>query len=79
MVHSLVANGLGYSILNFQTATHSSCDSKPLAYIDIKEHYPELQIVLAWLKQSRLTRRARTFVEAAQVYVSATPYTRLRN
>ncbi len=74
MIRSLVANGLGYSILNFQPVMHATYDGKHLAYLRIKEHYPGLQVVIAWLKQSRTTARARAFIDAAQAYVATTSY-----
>lgn len=78
MIHSLVANGQGYSILNFQPGAHYNYDNKPLAYVGIKEHYPSLQVVMAWLAQSRLTRRARLFIAAAKAYIATTPYATLQ-
>src|SRR5699024_8123244 len=48
MVRSLVANGLGYSILNFRPTKRSDYDGKSLVYIDIEGTSHSLDVVLAW-------------------------------
>lgn len=68
MVRSLVANGFGYSILNFQATVRTDNDGMPLAYLRIKENFPSLDVLLAWPRGVHLTRRARNFIEIAQAY-----------
>lgn len=69
MVRSLVANGLGYSILNFRPRVRTDYDGKPLAHVEIKESYPGLQLLVAWRSGIRLTARARAFIETAQLHM----------
>src|SRR5699024_7437343 len=55
MVRSLVANGLGYSVLNFRPKIRLDYDGEPLAYVEIEESFPGLELVLAWRAGMRLT------------------------
>jgi DNA-binding transcriptional LysR family regulator len=71
MVRSLVANGLGYSILNFRPARRSDYDGKLLAYVDIEDTDHSLEVVLSWRKGVRLTERARAFIEVAQKHLGS--------
>src|SRR5699024_6886180 len=71
MVRSLVANGHGYSILNFRPTVRAAYDGKELAYIDLKGGVSGLALVLAWHVWMRLSARAQAFIEVAQAYVEA--------
>lgn len=69
MVRSLVANELGYSVLNFRPKVRLDYDGRPLAHVEIEESYPGLDLVLAWRAGVRLTARARAFMETAQAHL----------
>lgn len=71
MVRSLVANGLGYSVLNFRPKVRSDYDGKPLAHVEIAESFRGLELLLAWRAGTRLTARARAFIETAQDHVGS--------
>lgn len=69
MVRSLVANNLGFSVLNFRPRVRADYDGKPLAYVEIEESYSGLELVLAWRRGVRLTTRARAFIDVAKAHV----------
>lgn len=71
MIRSLVANGLGYSILNFRPTRRSDYDGKLLAYVDIEDTDHSLDVVVSWRKGVRLTERARAFIDVAQRHLDA--------
>jgi len=61
MIRSMVANGFGYSILNLQPANSRDYDENELLSIGIEEQPKALSLVVATLKEGRLTERARIF------------------
>lgn len=66
MVRTLVARGVGYSVLNFRPNVRADYHGKPLAYVDIEEGYSGLEVVLAWRAGTRLTARAQAFIDVAR-------------
>ncbi|MCZ0991710.1 LysR family transcriptional regulator [Streptomyces diastatochromogenes] len=62
-VRSLVARGLGYSLLIQQPAPAVSYEGLPLAACTIREDVPEMPVLLAWPARAKLTRRAKAFAE----------------
>lgn len=73
VVRSLVARGLGYSILIQRWPIDISHEGLPLASRDILDSPPERHVVLAWVEGSRLTRRATALVEFCRQAFSAHP------
>lgn len=69
MVRSMVANDLGYSVLNFRPRVRSDYDGKPLVYVDLKDGCAGLELVLAWRTGVRLTTRARAFINVAKAHL----------
>lgn len=66
LVRSLVARGLGYSILTQHTTIDTSYEDKPLVKRPIKEAPRNLSVVIAYLADAQLTRRATAFIEQCQ-------------
>ncbi|MFD7999517.1 LysR family transcriptional regulator [Streptomyces mirabilis] len=62
-VRSLVARGLGYSLLIQQPASDVSYEGLPLAQCAIREDVPEMPVLLAWAARAKLTRRAKAFAD----------------
>lgn len=69
MVRSLVANNLGFSLLNFRPRVRADYDGKPLVHVEIQESYSGLELVVAWRRGVRLTARSRAFIEVAKAHV----------
>jgi len=63
LLESLVARGLGYSILNQRPARLVSADGVPFAALPFEEPLPALRIVLLYPRGTRLTRKAEAFAE----------------
>lgn len=62
LLHSLVANGLGYSIVNQRPAQLVSPDGVPFVARPFQEPLPALRVVLVYPDRLQLTRRAAAFV-----------------
>ena len=58
---SLVARGLGYSILTQQTVVHESYEGLGLVALPLEDELPELNIVVLQLRSGHSTRRAEAF------------------
>ncbi|WP_179427035.1 LysR family transcriptional regulator [Spelaeicoccus albus] len=63
LVRSLVARGLGYSILTQHTETGVSYENRPFVTRPVKDASIGLAVVAAHLAGARLTRRASAFIE----------------
>jgi DNA-binding transcriptional LysR family regulator len=78
LVHSLVASGLGYSILNQTPVQHVSPDGVPFVALPFREPLPSLRVVLVYPNRLELTARAAAFVAACRkaapvVFASRSP------
>ena len=63
VVRSLVARGIGYSILVQQWPIDISYEGRPVAARPIEDPTAEREVVLAWLSDTRLTRRSRALID----------------
>jgi DNA-binding transcriptional LysR family regulator len=63
LLESLVARGVGYSILNQRPAQLVSVDGVEFAAVPFREQLPSLRIVLLYPNGTRLTRKAEAFAE----------------
>jgi DNA-binding transcriptional LysR family regulator len=66
LVHSLVAAGIGYSILNQRPAQLVSPDGVPFVARSFREPLPPLQVVLVYPNRLKLTARAAAFAETCR-------------
>jgi DNA-binding transcriptional LysR family regulator len=64
-VRAMVANGHGWSVLNQRPASNTTYDGAEVATLEIKDHLEPLEIVLASMRGSRLTRRAQAFIRSS--------------
>lgn len=62
MVRSLVANGLGYSLLNAPLRNDKSLDGKPIRRLALNDEIPPLKVGIVTLHKQRSSRVAREFV-----------------
>lgn len=75
LVRSLVARGLGYSILTQQTEIAVSYENRGFVMRPIRDVPRGLNVVAAYPTGARLTRRASAFIEqCVQILSSRTPY-----
>ncbi|MEV0829346.1 LysR family transcriptional regulator [Nonomuraea rubra] len=65
-VRALVANGLGWSVLNQRPASPTTYDGKEVAELEILDPLEPLDVVLASMRGVRLTRRAQAFIRSAR-------------
>ena len=63
MVRALVANGLGYSLLNAPLSNDKSLDGKPIRRLALTNDLTPLNVGLVTLRGHRLTRVAREFLD----------------
>src|SRR5581483_4490418 len=68
MVRGLVANGHGVALLNLRLHDHRSYDGKPLVSLPLVEPAPPLGIVLARVRDARLSRVAEAFADCARSF-----------
>ncbi|MFI6284866.1 LysR family transcriptional regulator [Streptomyces sp. NPDC051018] len=72
-VRSLVARGLGYSLLIQRPASGVSHEGKPLAECPIREQVPDMPVLLAWPARAKLTRRAAALADFCRRTLPAGP------
>lgn len=72
-VRSLVARGLGYSLLIQQPASGVSYEGLPLAHCPIREDVPRMPVLLARPARAKLTRRAGAFADFCHRTLGAGP------
>jgi DNA-binding transcriptional LysR family regulator len=65
LTRSLVARGLGYSVIVQRPATDCSYEGLPLAALDIDPAVPDVGVRMVWPKGVRLTDRAQALVTFA--------------
>lgn len=65
-LRSMVASGMGYSILNQQPAFDTTYAGPRAIALEIADEVPSLRLVIAQLRQTRPTARSRAFVEIVQ-------------
>jgi DNA-binding transcriptional LysR family regulator len=71
LLHSLVARGLGYAILNQRPAQLVSPDGVPFVTRPFKEALPALRVVVVYPDRRGLTHRAAAFVASCRVHAAA--------
>ncbi|MFC0581851.1 LysR family transcriptional regulator [Micrococcoides hystricis] len=62
MVRSLVARGLGYSLLSQRTASQASYEGLEYATAELAESFDGLDIDVVYISRLKLTRRVRAFI-----------------
>ena len=77
-VRSLVAHGHGYALLNQRPARDETYDGRKVVPLDLSDDLPPLEIVLAWMRGTRLTRRAQTFIQLSRELYAARTKRRAR-
>jgi DNA-binding transcriptional LysR family regulator len=65
LIRSLVARGLGYSLVAQRPESRLSYEGKALATLPIEPHPPTYRATIGWASGRSPSRLARTFVEAA--------------
>lgn len=63
-VRSYVACGLGYAVLNQQPRDQATYLGPPAVPLALRDELPPLDIVIAWMGGTRLTKRAQVFLTA---------------
>ena len=71
MVRAMVANGHGYALLNQRPAHDTTYDGRSVVSLELRDELPPLEIVLAWMRGVRLTRRAQSFVVLTREYYAS--------
>lgn len=71
LLHALVANGLGYSIVNQRPATLVASDGMPFVARPFAEPLPALSVVLVYPDRLELTGRAAVFVAGCRAQAAA--------
>lgn len=64
-VRALVAHGHGYALLNQRPHEETTYDGKRAVVLELRDKFPPLEIVVAWMRGIRLTRRAQAFLTLA--------------
>lgn len=73
-VRAYVAHGLGYAVLNQKPQDDSTYLGRRAVPLDLRDDLPPLDIVIAWMRGVRLTKRAQVFIaESGRRFVSAAP------
>ena len=72
MVRCLVAQQHGYSILNLVPHTNATYDNGRVAIVEMAGRQEPLEIVLAQVKNLKLTRRAQVFADLCKNYFAST-------
>jgi DNA-binding transcriptional LysR family regulator len=72
-VRSLVARGLGYSLLIQRPTSGVSHEGVPLAECEIREEVADMPVLLAWPTRAKLTRRAKAFADFCHRTLAAGP------
>jgi len=72
-VRSLVARGLGYSLLIQRPTSHVSYEGLPLAECEVEECVPDMPVLVAWPARAKLTRRARAFTDYCRHNLTSGP------
>ncbi|MDE0242368.1 MAG: LysR family transcriptional regulator [bacterium] len=70
MVHAMVANGIGYGLLNVPGRHTWSPDGKPLRYVPIKDEARPMQLGLATMRADRKSRILSAFEEHCRKMVA---------
>jgi DNA-binding transcriptional LysR family regulator len=73
MVRGLVGRGLGYSVLATKPASNLTYDGNEVVTVPLSDSLPSSVLVLAWLRQSRLTNPAQAFVRFCEAVLAAGP------
>ena len=70
LARGLVGRGHGYSVLNLQPRSNQTYDGGRVKCIPILGPTTDLPIVITWLDNLQLTRRAQAFVSECRVFFS---------
>ncbi|WP_222431989.1 LysR family transcriptional regulator [Leekyejoonella antrihumi] len=65
-VRALVAHGHGFALLNQRPVHDTTYDGARALALELTDDVEALEIVVAWMRGARLTRRARAFVRLAK-------------
>lgn len=65
-VRSLVAHGHGFALLNQHPAFDTTYDGERVVTLEVRDDVEPLEVVVAWARGTRLTRRATTFIRVAR-------------
>lgn len=65
-VRALVAHGHGFALLNQRPAFATTYDGESVVTLEVKDDVEPLEVVVAWARGVRLTRRAASFVRFAR-------------
>lgn len=63
LARSLVGRGMGYAMFIQHTANHLTYEGNPVVSVEIDEPVGEVEVLLTWLKDVRLNRRAQAFAQ----------------
>lgn len=61
-VRALVAHGHGYALLNQRPAHNSTYTGSDVVPLTLRDQVPPLNVVLGWMRGTRMTRRAQAFL-----------------
>lgn len=61
-VRAYVAQGLGYAVLNQRPQDDTTYAGGRVVPLELRDDLPPLDIVIAWIRGTRLTRRAQAFI-----------------
>ena len=70
MVRSLVGQGLGYSVLVTRPAADITYDGNKIVTVRISDRVSTSTMVVAWSRQTQLTRQARALAEFCKLAIS---------
>ncbi|MGX7727819.1 LysR substrate-binding domain-containing protein [Rhodococcus sp. 2H158] len=63
LARSLVGRGMGYALFVQHTANDRTYEGNPVVEVEIDEPVGEVEVLLTWLKDVRLNRRAQAFAQ----------------
>lgn len=66
-VRALVAHGHGYALLNQRPAHNSTYAGGDVVPLTLRDRVPPLNVVVCWMRGTRMTRRAQAFLRACRV------------
>jgi DNA-binding transcriptional LysR family regulator len=71
MVRSLVGQGLGYSVLATRPASPVTYDGNEIVTVPVSDRVGASTMVVAWSRQTQMTKQARALVDFCQLAISA--------
>lgn len=70
VVRSLVANGVGYSLVNVRPRAGNSLDGKRVINVQLEGNHRPMQLGLAWLKEQKARRVVEAFMDRCRAIIS---------